>query len=226
MAPRRVRLLLAVLVTIALSPRPSAQQPEIEREPGSPLLTALQLAEDPPESALRAVPSSARSSVEAAIARAKSYRPKIPVPANADWFEMTLAERRQRVERALVSLVPGAPAEKEAVAFASQALLAYEWEGFSDPPLGEATHTEEFLQRHPSSVLRPGIELLQLYRYRAAFEAAGSEGNAESRTVAATKYVTLWDRMSRSDNLAVRAVAQEIDTARYLYIADQGHPRR
>jgi hypothetical protein len=216
----------AVITVVSIPPGWGFQQPDADESSGSPLLTALLIGEDPPKHSLANLPAETRVAMNAAIARAKSYQPRIPVPANAEWFETMLAERRQRLERALVGLVPGARVDKEAIEFASQALLHFEWEGFSDPPLGEAAHTEEFLQLHPTSVLRPALELVQLHRYRCAFEAAGFEGNPESRKVAAAKYVAVWERVSRSKNLAVSAVAREMDTASFLYIAGQGHPRR
>jgi len=223
---KAVAAYLAMVTVTAMTPALRSQQPDAVEPSGAPLFTALLLGEDPPESSLANLRSDARAAISAAIARAKAYRPRIPVPPNGDWFETTLAEQRQRLERALASLVPSQRVQKDAIAYASQALLAYEWEGFSDPPLGEAAHTEEFLQQHPKSALRPALELFQLHRYRCAFEAAGFEANMESRKTAAAKYVALWEQVSRSKNPAVNAVAQEIDTATFLYIENQGHPRR
>jgi hypothetical protein len=82
--------------------------------------------------------------------------------------------------------------------------------GFSDPPLGDAAHTEEFLQRHPQSALRPSLELFS--------STAGFERNTESRKTAAAKSVTLWRRLSASKNLVVQAIATEIDSSDYLYL--------
>jgi len=217
---------MAVVTIVAITPALAFQQSDAAESSGAPLFTALLLGEDPPERSLANLPTETRAAIRASIARAKVYHPRIPVPPNAEWFETTLAESRQRLERALVSLVPGPRVQKEAVEYASEALLAYEWEGFSDPPLGEAAHTAEFLQRHPKSGLRAALELFQLHRYRCAFEAAGFEGNTESRKTAAAKYVALWEQVSRSKNLAVKAVAHEMDAATFLYIENQGHPRR
>jgi hypothetical protein len=82
--------------------------------------------------------------------------------------------------------------------------------GFSDPPLGDAAHTEEFLQRHPQSALRPSLELFS--------STAGFERNTESRKTAAAKSVTLWRGLSASKNLVVQAIATEIDSSDYLYL--------
>ena len=220
-----MRLGAAVIAMVASASGLSAQ-PGVARESGAPLFTALLIGEDPPESALIDLPPGARAAVDAAVGRAKSYRPRIPVPPNGEWFETSLAEQRQRLERALVSLTAAPRIEQEAIDYASHALLADEWEGFSDPPLGEAAHTEEFLQRSPRSRLRPALEVFQLHRYRCAFEAAGFEGNAASRKIAATKYGALWMRVSKSKDPVIQAVADEIDASEFLYIADQGHPRR
>jgi hypothetical protein len=214
------------VIASAISSGLNAQDTGDIRQSGAPLFTALLTGEDPPDEALDNLPPDARQVVGAALARARRYRPRIAVPPDGEWFETSLAEQRQRLERALVSLTGGVSVEKEAIEYASHALLAYEWEGFSDPPLGEAAHTEEFLQRNPQSVLRPSLELFQLHRYRCAFEAAGFEGNAESRRIAAAKYVTLWKRVSASKNLAVQAIAHELDSSDFLYIANQGHPSR
>ena len=85
-----------------------------------------------------------------------------------------------------MSLIAAPRIEQKAIDYASHVLLAYEWEGFSDPPLGEAAHTED----------------------------------------AATKYVALWMRVSKSKDPVIQAFADEIDASEFLYIADQGHPRR
>ena len=73
------------------------------RQSGAPLFTALLTGEDPPDDALDNFSPDARMAVATALARAKHYRPRIAVPPDAEWFETSLAEQRQRLERALVS---------------------------------------------------------------------------------------------------------------------------
>ena len=138
--------------------------------------------------------------------------------------------------------------QREAAAYARNATLAYEWEGYPDGPLSEAKFANDYLAAHEHTVLRPYLELFLLDRYRAAFEAAvyeiplaGAEGHkgfdgptavaqraagyAAAQRLAAAKYREVWTRLATTTDPVVRAIADEIDGVAFIYLNVGVHPR-
>ena len=132
---------------------------------------------------------------------------------------------RQRWEGAIVALAGATGVEAEAAAYAKDAVLFYEWEGYSDGPMTEAGYAERYLREHPQTPLASFLDLFLLHRYRSAFETAGHEGKAEIQRTAAERYREVFDRVARRADPIIRAVADDIDAERFLYIRTDQHPR-
>ena len=153
-----------------------------------------------------------------------AYRPRIgrqlgPVE------EDKLNDHRPGLEAMLVAAAGTTRVADAAARYAATALGYYEYEGYSQPPLAEAAHAEAYLSRYPRSVLRPGLELYLLSRYRAAFEAAAFEGDDQARHLAAERYRATWSRARVVRDPVIRAIARDIDAAKQVYIGSDGHPR-
>jgi hypothetical protein len=151
-----------------------------------------------------------------------------------------MARSHQQLEAAVVALSNRPQAATEASRYARDAALSYEWEGFPQGPMGEAVFAARYLQQHPQTALKPFLYVFMLHRYRCAFEAAGwnavsppkevepqraiAEARAIERTAAA-RYSAVWQLVQRLSDPVVKAVADDIDTERYLYIGTSNHPR-
>jgi len=139
--------------------------------------------------------------------------------------------------QAALTAYSGPAAAKEAAAYAKDAKLFREWEGYPDGPFDEAASAEKYLAAHPNTPLRPYLELFVLDRLRAAFEAAIRTAElpdatfplsraTELRNGAATKYRTVWERINTSADPLTKALAADIDSATYNYIDVAAHPRK
>ena len=183
---------------------------------------------------IAALPPAVRGELERRLAR----RQKSPPDAFVESPEAAVAQRREDLEAALVAYA-GPDTAAEAAAYAAGAALSYEWEGFPDGPLGEATYAADYLEKRPDSALRQYLELFQLQRLRAAFEAAEFSaafppshldaavvaGFSRAARDAAARYRALFTRVQVSPDALFTALADDIDDELYLYIDVGAHPR-
>lgn len=190
------------------------------RPPRPELIGALYTGRLPRQQALMRLEPAVRASVEARVRFRAAYKPR-----NVDSSGTEKTGPHRWLEGMLVAAAGSRRAAPPAAAYARTAVLIYEYEGYSDGPLDEAAHAEGYLARHPHSVLRPGLELFLLERYRAAFEAADYEGNVPAMTRAATAYRAVWGRLDVVRDPVVRAVAGELDAALQVYMRSAEHPR-
>ena len=181
---------------------------------------------------IAALPASVREELERRLARRK--RPELDTFVESP--EASLARLRADLEAALVAYTPAAA--REAADYAGNATLSYEWEGFPDAPLAEAAHAAAYLEKHPDSVLRQYLELFELHRLRAAFEAGeysaafpprhlaaeAVAGFSKAARDAAERYGALRRRVLRSSDPLFRALAADIDAELYLYLDVGAHP--
>jgi hypothetical protein len=195
-----------------------------------------------------------RADYQRRLTRRRTYRPANVIPPRPSSPEQCVLSARGELETAIVVLLatPELPAsarralEGEAAAYARRARLSYEWEGYPDGPLNEAKFAEEYLGLHPTSRLRPYLELFLLHRYRSAFEAARYEVNEVPRDIlpagrtiadiqagyaadqrfAAAKYREVWTRLAATTDPVVRAIADELDGVSFVYLSIGAHPRR
>jgi hypothetical protein len=179
------------------------------------------------------LPANVRAELERRLARRPASPPSPPA---MDPIE-SVKRARADLDAALVAYA-GPQAGDEAAAYAASAALSYEWEGFPDGPLGEAAFAAAYLAKRPDSALRQYLELFQLHRLRAAFEAgelssafpprdlggALVAGFSRAARDAADRYRALWTRVQASSDPLFSALAADIDAAPFVYIDVAAHP--
>ncbi len=178
----------------------------------------------PDEVVLADLDPATRRLYESRVRLRAAYRPRVGrhlKPVDED----KVNDHRPALEAMLVAAAGTTRVAGAAARYAETALGYYEYEGYSQPPLAEAAHAEAYLARYPRSVLRPGLELYLLSRYRAAFEAAAFEGDDHARHLAAERYRATWSRARGVRDPVIRAIARDIDAAKQVYIGSEGHPR-
>ncbi len=208
----------------ALHPRETRRDGVTIRPRRPELFYALSNGSRPPESTLSRLDVETRRRYEARVRLRAAYRPRLERHRTFG-DEDKVNDHRPGLEGLLVAAAGTTRVAATAAGYAATAVGYYEYEGYSQPPLDEAAHAEAYLVRHPGSVLRPGLELYLLQRYRAAFEAADYEGNDEAQRLAAERYRTVWARVWVTGDPIIRAVARDIDEAEQVYITTALHPR-
>ena len=189
---------------------------------------------------LEQLPAPLRRLVEDRLALCDRYHPTLPPGTDPDDKSMLMAVRRE-LERAIVVFLGRPDVGGEAAAYAREARLSYEWEGFPEGPIGEAAYAEDYLRRHRSTPLKPYLQLFLLHRYRAAYEAATWSAANPPRDVdlgqvlpswnefarhAADEYTRVWAEVQRDGDMLTKAVADDLDSVDQLYVGPAGHPRR
>jgi hypothetical protein len=204
--------------------RHDRQARRIERPGDRPrLIDGLSVGRMPPPAALAGLDPSTRRDFEARVALRATYRPTRRPRRRGELG--VVDDKKVDIEGYLVACAGRPDVAATAARYAATAVLAYEWEGFSEGPLAEAAHAEQYLKRYPRSVLRGGLELFLLVRYRAAFEAASYQGNREDQLTAAEGYRAVWARLSTLTDAVIKAVARDIDEAQRVYMGADEHPR-
>lgn len=226
------------IITVTQIRRPT---PWTERRAGDLIFVSFWRAEESQSvrEKLGRLPAAVRDAYNGRLDRRRVYKTRDALPA-AEPGSLLDSVRRNRLalESALVGLAgPGAAAE--AASYVATARLSYEWEGFPDGPMDEAAFAADYVSQHPNSPLRPFLELFQLHRLRAAFEAAGFSaafppsdasapvvaGFATAQRTAAERYRAIRQRLAESTDLVARAMADDIDAELYVYIDIAAHPR-
>jgi hypothetical protein len=195
--------------------------------------------------ALSALRPEMRIAVEARLAKARKYKPRIKVPSHHN-FPGSIASNRRALETMLVTLTARTGIQDEAARFAAHAPLAYEWEGDPTGPLAEAAYADAYIREHPKTKLRPAIEVFALHRYRCAFEAGSfmvrepyhevvgepvklskwTREYSTARDRAAERYNALWAQLHQKNDIVICAVVEDIDGQMSVYIGGGGHPRK
>lgn len=132
---------------------------------------------------------------------------------------------RQALERAIVAVIDVPGIEREAAAYARNAVDYYEYEGLPDGPLAEAAYAEQYLAKHPGTRLAPFLHFYLASRYRIAFET-----QLATRNKGAARSARLYRRHIRgvgTGGLLIRWAAADLDGVPYVYMqlpADAPHP--
>jgi hypothetical protein len=195
------------------------------------------------DEALDSFTPAVRAAIEARLGSQRAFKSTVTVPTTKDLSERYLWEQRRGIEAGLVVLASRPGGESEAAAYAKTAVWMGAWEGYPDGPMAQASHVDTYLREHPQTALVPYLELFLLTRYRCAFEAAGrtiveysrpQANDFERRAIddmhqiqrtAAESYKSTWERVQQSNDVVVRAIAEDIDEQRYLYANIGQHPR-
>jgi len=223
-----IGLLVAVAVSVSIQTLSAADQMTPPRPAHAPLWQAFSRPASEVEdldASLAVLNADVLPAVEQRLDFARRYKPTLTVSPKLAGDEISIATTRRGIERAIAGLAGSADVRAEAVLFAQTAVLFYEWEGESDGPLSEARFAEEYLRENPQTRIGSFLDLFLLHRYRAAFEAAEVEGNAEAKELAAERYARVWQRVQQIHDIVVQAVANDIDGAEYLYLKTPHHPR-
>jgi hypothetical protein len=223
-----MRALVAVAVSMSMSPLAATDQTMPARPARAPLWQAFSHPASEVEdldASLALLNTDVRTAVEQRLGFARRYSPTLTISPRLAGDEISIAAARRGIERAIVGLAGTVNVRAEAVLFAQTAVLFYEWEGESDGPLSEARFAEDYLRENPQTHIASFLDLFLLHRYRAAFEAAEVEGNAEANGLAAGRYASVWQRVRQIQDVVIQAVANDIDGAEYLYLKTAHHPR-
>jgi hypothetical protein len=228
MMPLSVRVLVAAVLACGIGASSSPGQTTATRPASAPLWHAFgRPAADVEDldASLALLNRDARSAVEQRLDFARRYKPTLTISPRLTEEEIPIAAARSELERTIVGLAGTTKVRDEAVLFAQTAVLFYEWEGESEAPLGEAGFAQDYLQRNPQTAIGPFIDLFLLHRYRAAFEAAEYEADAAAARAAAEHYLAVWKRIQLRRDVVIRAVADDIDGAEFVYMKAPHHPR-
>jgi hypothetical protein len=219
------------IITVTEITRPV---PSVQRDGGDPIYLAFwwRAADGRIGEKIAALPAPVRGELEKRLAR----RPRTEPNTFVESPEASVARLRADLEAALVAYSPAAA--PEAADYVRNATLSYEWEAFPDGPLAEAAYAAAYLEKHPTSALRQYLELFQLHRLRAAFEAGeysaalpprhlgaqGVAGFSSAAREAAKRYRALRTRVGLSSDPLFRALAADIDAELYVYVDVGAHP--
>ena len=151
---------------------------------------------------------------------AKKYMHNEPKPGQS---EQNIAIRRWRMERYIL-LIQGPTSKKDAGLFASGVPLILEWEGMSEGPLVEADYTEQWLKQYPQSPIVPFFHIFAAHRYRAGFEAAGSEHAKGLIPNTAAKYKQHLQAARSAGNGWITCIADDMEGLAYVYLSGFGRP--
>lgn len=187
------------------------------------------LGECKPPTDIKVFPEKIRSRVKIYLDRRTRFRSQLNLPKpskqDRDYFIRKVGyEKKEELERGMVSLVGRKGIESVAADYAHHAILFYEWEGFSDGPLAEAQYAENYLDKNPETPLEPYLILFLTHRYRIVFECLGYENKTQEQEKASLKYRLYLKKAKEHEDPLVRVAGQEIDQEPYLYINTRSHP--
>jgi hypothetical protein len=171
-----------------------------------------------------ALPADLKVRVEQYQQRAAAFRSRLRGNKQRGFIPEVLRTKRVKMERSIVALINSPGIAKLAADCASHAVLFYEWEGDSGPPLAEATWAEAYAQKEPNKPLRPYLHLFLAHRYRCAFEAATREGNQDARHGAEAGYARALALALKDADPLVRVIARDLDRQQYLYLETGNRP--
>jgi hypothetical protein len=161
-----------------------------------------------------------RSCVEDYLAAA---RPLLSEEKGTGSQDETIRLRRWRLERHITAIL-GTETRSDAEKFAAGVPLGLEWEGMSEGPMIEADYAEQWLQRYPSSRIKPFLHLFAAHRFRAAYEAAGREHAKGLLPIVAQKYRLHLQEAQSTGNDKIVCIAGDMDALPYVYLSGFGRP--
>ena len=117
--------------------------------------------------------------------RDQTFRTALKAAPNESPEERSLFEKRVRIERVIFCLFPRRDSARMAAAYASDAEIAYEWEGLSEPPRREAAFVDALLRDLPQPWLAPYLHLIAGHRKLCASQLEGPETPGQRDAMAA-----------------------------------------
>jgi hypothetical protein len=126
--------------------------------------------------------------------------------------------KRRALERAIVSLIETDGIAQQAVEFVSAAPIAGDWKESAEPPLAESAFAEAFLDKNPSTPLRPFLYLFIAQRQRAASEAAALAGSASTAAAARAKGREFLQKARAVSDPIFGSVADDLERLPHVYL--------
>jgi hypothetical protein len=115
--------------------------------------------------------------------RALAFRSALKAPPGATPLESGLFEKRVAIERVLFCLFPRKDIARLAAAYASDAEIAPEWEGASDPPRREAAFVDSVLRDLEQAWLAPYLHLIAGHRKLCASQLDGPDSETARKAM-------------------------------------------
>jgi len=194
--------------------------------PGSILFgTVFDSLADPEALPHREIAADVWSRIETFSARAATFHSRLPEVEGPPGPEAWLLEKRHHMERDIFALVAADGIAEAAADYAREAVLAYEWEGMSDGPLGEAAYAEQFLRDHPDTPLRSYLVLFLAHRLRSAYEILQGENDASARDRTKERYQIHLEAALQDPDPLVRFVARDLEQLPFVYLPTKPDPR-
>ena len=116
--------------------------------------------------------------------RERMFRSALKPSPGATAVERELFDKRVAIERVLFCLFPRRDIARTAAAYASDADVSYEWEGFSDPPRREAAFIDGLLRELQQAWLAPYLNLIAGHRKLCASQLEGPESETSRQALA------------------------------------------
>ena len=116
--------------------------------------------------------------------RERTFRSALTPPPGATPEERALFEKRVGIERVLFCLFPRRDIARVASAYASDADISYEWEGFADAPRREAAFIDGLFRDLQQTWLAPYLNLIAGHRKLCASQLEGADSEAGRRMMA------------------------------------------
>ena len=117
--------------------------------------------------------------------RERSFHSGLTPPPGATPIEREMFQKRVAIERVMFSLFPRRDIARVAAGYASDADVAYEWEGLAELPRREAAFIDRLLSDLQQAWLAPYLNLIAAHRKLCASQLDGPEPAADRSRMAA-----------------------------------------
>lgn len=163
----------------------------------------------------KTLPENLKNRINTYIERSKKFHSRLKYArkdSNSNKFPFNvILEKKQTIEKAIVSLIEIKNIENIAFNYINDATIAYEWEGMSDGPLGEAGYAEYFLKDNPKTVIKPYIYLFLIHRYKCAIEYLNYEKKQDVKQEVFKKYNLYLKYATEFPDILIQEIAKDID---------------
>lgn len=137
-----------------------------------------------PEDRTQDVPLKSQTALAEYRRRELAFHSRLTRPPGATPTEREMFEKRIAIERVLFCLYPRREIGRVAAGYASDADVAYEWEGMSELPRREAAFVDILLGDLQQRWLAPYLNLIAGHRKLCASQLEGPESETDRRTMA------------------------------------------
>ena len=172
---------VAALVCASLGVRAQTAEPTGEAAVAAAVIWGMPMA---PADRTQNVPVKTRTALEDYRRREQAFRSGLTPPPGATPMERELFAKRIAIERVLFCLFPRGDIARVAAGYASDADVAYEWEGMAELPRREAAFVDGLLSELQQRWLAPYLNLIAGHRKLCASQLDGPESDVDRRRTA------------------------------------------